>query len=119
MKIERIKLLRTLKAGTNVWLEGSVYPNDAQPSIPDELLREARLGVSHIEVIKASREERVKLPVRKEKTESTSTSVDVQTSNSTREALEKALQQEKISVVKAEAPVKAKKTRKRKLVTRK
>ena len=40
MNVESVRLKRTLKAGNDIWLEGTVFPNENCPSIPDEIMRE-------------------------------------------------------------------------------
>ena len=52
MEIEQIKLLRTLKAGDDIWVEGSYFPNAEYPSIPNEILMEVRNKTGRVEIIK-------------------------------------------------------------------
>ncbi len=46
--IEKVKVLRTLKAGDNIWYKGEVIG----PPVPDDLLREIRRG--WVEIVKES-----------------------------------------------------------------
>lgn len=50
MKIEQVRLKKTLKAGKNVWVEGSYFPNIEYPSIPHDILLEVKLGTGTVEV---------------------------------------------------------------------
>jgi hypothetical protein len=114
MKIEQVKLLRTLKAGADVWVEGSYFPNKDYPSIPHEILMEVKHQTGRVEVTKQSPD--VVLPkkaVASEKEELTSTSVDVETKVTSRASLEEARQREKAEIESAELP-----KRKSKLVRR-
>lgn len=117
MKIEQVKLLRTLKAGKNMWVEGSYFPNKEYPSIPHDILLEVTLDTGRVEVTKQSEEKVIQLPV-KAKTSRvlTSTSSDVETSVTDRQALEDALIEEKRVIEAVEKPDKQK--RKSKLVRR-
>jgi len=112
MRIEQVKLLRTLKSGKRVWVEGSYFPNDEYPSIPHEILMEIKNGTGTVEVLKQSAE----IEVPSDGTETTSTSVDVETFDAGRAPLEKALQEEKRQIEAEEIPTKPK--RKSKLVRR-
>lgn len=112
MKIEQVKLLRTLKAGADVWVEGSFFPNRDYPSIPHEILMEVAHQTGRVEVTKQSNE--VSLPKEAEVSpELTSTSVDIETKVTSRASLEEARQEEKRQIEAAELP-----KRKSKLVRR-
>lgn len=113
MKIEQVRLKRTLKAGSQVWVEGSYFPNDQYPSIPPEILLEVSLGTGTVEVTKKSKETVILTP-KKSSPKRTSTSADVKTKTSSRDELEKALIEEKRVVEAVELP-----KRKSKLVRRK
>ena len=117
MKIEQVKLLRTLKAGKNVWVEGSYFPNDKFPSIPHDILLEVMRGTGTVEVTKQSEEKVIQLPVKAATSPKlTSTSSDVETSVTDRQALEDALIEEKRVIKAVEKPDPPK--RKSKLVRR-
>jgi hypothetical protein len=113
MKVEQVKLLKTLKFGKTVWIEGSYFPNREYPSIPAELLLEVARGTGTVEVTQQSEEKIV--PPKTDNPEKTSTTNDVVTSVSNRASLEEALQKEKAAVEAADLP----KKRKSKLVRRK
>jgi len=49
MQIEKIKLLRTLKAGKKVWLEGEII----SAPLPPDLLEEIHRGSEHIEILES------------------------------------------------------------------
>lgn len=51
MIIESVKCLKTLRAGDEVWLKDTVFPNPRCPSIPDVLLAEVLTGRSTVEVL--------------------------------------------------------------------
>lgn len=51
MNIESVKLLKTLKAGDNVWIKGTVFPNKTCPQIPKEIIGEVILNRSTVEVL--------------------------------------------------------------------
>lgn len=91
MKIEQVRLLRTLKAGKNVWVEGSYFPNIEYPSIPHELLLEVSLNTGTVEVTKKSEENVIKFPDQG----TTSTAVNAHTSIQGRASLEEAFTKEK------------------------
>ena len=57
--IKKVRLLKTLKAGKNVWLEGKEF---FHPHIPPDILSEVRLGASTVEVLEESFE--IVAPVR-------------------------------------------------------
>lgn len=117
MKIEQVRLKRTLKAGKNVWVEGSYFPNKEYPSIPHDLLLEVSLGTGTVEVTQQSQEKIIRLP-EKAKTDPylTSTSEDVETYVKDRASLEAALVEEKRVIEAVEKPKIVK--RKSKLVRR-
>jgi hypothetical protein len=98
MKIEQVRLLRTLKAGKNVWVEGSYFPNNQYPSIPHDLLLEVALNTGTVEVTKKSEENVIKFPEQS----STSTSHNAVTSVQGRASLEEALIKEKQEIESAE-----------------
>lgn len=113
MKIEQVKLRRTLKAGKNVWVEGSYFPNREYPSIPHEILSEVRLNTGTVEVTKKGEPELFIPPkMLNDRGDRTSTSVNVKTSLSKGDSLEEAPSQLK----QEREPVKSK--RKPKLVRR-
>lgn len=112
MKIEQVRLLRTLQAGADVWVEGSFFPNKDYPSIPHEILMEIRNQTGRVEITQQS--EDVILPeITKESPELTSTSVDATTSLTDRASLEEARHEEKRKIEAVELP-----KRKSKLVRR-
>jgi len=117
MKVEQVKLLKTLKAGKDVWVEGSYFPNKEYPSIPHDILLEVLRDTGTVEVTKQSEDKVIQLPV-KAKTSPvlTSTSSDVATSVTDRQALEDALVEEKRVIKAVEKP--DPKKRKSKLVRR-
>ncbi|MHC5214036.1 MAG: hypothetical protein ACYSOO_05555 [Planctomycetota bacterium] len=107
MKIEQVRLLRTLQAGKDVWVEGSYFPNKDYPSIPHEILMEVKHQTGRVEVTQQSDE--VTLPEKaKESPKLTSTSVDATTSLKSRASLEEARQREKAEIESAELPKKSK-----------
>ena len=118
MKVEQVRLNKTLKAGKNVWVEGSYFPNREYPSIPHDLLLEVALGTGTVEVTQQSKEVKViQLPKKAEVApDQTSISGNVSTSVTDREALEKALVEEKRVIEAVEKPKLIK--RKSKLVRR-
>jgi hypothetical protein len=112
MKVEQVKLLRTLKSGSNVWIEGSYFPNKEYPSIPHVILEEVRLRTGRVEVTQQS--EDVVLPEKSQtQPDLTSTSVDVATKVTSRASLEESRHEEKRKIEAAELP-----KRKSKLVRR-
>lgn len=114
MKVEQVRLKKTLKCGENVWVEGSYFPNDQYPSIPSDILLEVALNTGTVEVTKQSEEDPIVFPKTVE--ELSSTFADVETSTPDRATLEEALQEEKRQINAAELPFKPK--RKSKLVRR-
>lgn len=117
MKVEQVRLKKTLKAGKNVWIEGSYFPNREYPSIPHDLLLEVALGTGTVEVTQQSEEKVIQFPRKSEiDPDQTSVSENVSTSVSDREALEKALVEEKRVIEAVEKPKLIK--RKSKLVRR-
>ncbi len=113
MKVEQVKLLKTLKFGKTVWIEGSYFPNREYPSIPAELMLEIARGTGTVEITQQS-EEKIIPPKKTNNPVQTSTTNDIKTSVSTRASLEEALQKEKREVEAAVLP----KKRKSKLVRR-
>lgn len=89
MKIEQVRLLKTLKAGKNVWVEGSYFPNVQYPSIPHDLLLEVALNTGTVEVTKKSEENVIVFPQHVPET-STSTAINAKTSVRGRASLEEA-----------------------------
>ena len=119
MKIEQVKLLKTLKAGTQVWVEGSYFPNKEYTSIPPEILLEATLNTGTVEVTKKSEPPKIVAP-KSTDVDQTSTSTNVKTSVLTRASLEEAREKEKAEIETASKPKrKPRKTSKPKLVRRK
>jgi hypothetical protein len=117
MKIEQVRLKKTLKAGKIVWVEGSYFPNKEYPSIPQDLLLEVALGTGTVEVTKQSEEKVITLPKKAATApDLTSTSSDVSTSVTDRASLEAALVEEKRVIEAVEKPKIVK--RKSKLVRR-
>jgi hypothetical protein len=117
MKIEQVRLKRTLKAGKNVWVEGSYFPNKEYASIPHDILLEVALGTGTIEVTKQFEEKVIQLPAKAEVApELTSISANVSTSVTDRASLEEALVEEKRVIEAVEKPKIVK--RKSKLVRR-
>jgi len=49
--ITKIRLIKTLKAGSSVWEAGLELPNRAIPVIPDTLLKEVRRRTGTVEVL--------------------------------------------------------------------
>jgi len=111
MKIEQVRLIKTLKAGKNVWVEGSYFPNDQYPSIPHEILLEVALGTGIVEVTKRSEENVIKFPDKV----STSTVINATTSLKGRASLEEAQAKEMQEIESSAVP---KPKRKSKLVRR-
>ena len=91
MRIEQVRLLRTLKAGKNVWVEGSYFPNIEYPSIPHEILLEVALNIGTVEVTKRGEPENV---ISFPDQGTTSTAVNAHTSIQGRASLEEALVEE-------------------------
>lgn len=114
MKVEQVRLLKTLKAGDQVWVEGSYFPNREYPSIPPDIILEVKLGTGTVEVTQQSEEIIPPKPPKTKNPELTSTSVDVSTSVSGRASLEEARLKEKAEIEAAVLPQK----RKSKLVRR-
>lgn len=88
MDIESVKLLRTLKAGENVWVEGTVFPNDNCPYIPKEIIGEAALGRKTVEILSERPEGGVVVskPIFKNESDGeTNTTLNAQTSLRNRE----------------------------------
>ena len=107
MKVEQVKLLRTLKSGSNVWIEGSYFPNKEYPSIPHVILEEVRRNTGRVEVTQQSPD--VVLPEKSQtQPELTSTSVDATTSLTGRASLEETRHEEKRKIEAAELPRKSK-----------
>lgn len=69
MIIESVKLLKTLKAGPNIWMEGTVFPNRNCPSIPKDILGEAVLGKPTVEILVQSPGDEDNIPHTLENTE--------------------------------------------------
>jgi len=51
--ITKVRLLKTLKAGSNLWLEGTVFPSKQFPAIPIEILSEIRNKAGTVEVLES------------------------------------------------------------------
>lgn len=100
MKVEQVRLLKTLKAGKQVWVEGSYFPNDEYSSIPPEIILEVTLGKDTVEVTKYSEEEFVA----PEGFESTTTQSNIKVLKRGRASLEEALVKEKAEVEAAKKP---------------
>jgi len=49
--ITKVRLVKTLKAGNDVWIAGLELPNRAMPVIPDTLLKEVRRRTGTVEVL--------------------------------------------------------------------
>lgn len=103
MKIEQVRLKKTLKAGKNVWVEGSYFPNDQYPSIPQDILIEVHLNTGTVEVTKFGKEPKVKVP---ESKDHTSISGNIITFNESRESLEVSRSKEKRQIETGEVPQK-------------
>lgn len=52
--VESVKLLKTLKAGKDVWVEGTVFPNESCPQIPAPILGEALAQRPTVEILSTS-----------------------------------------------------------------
>lgn len=53
--ITKVRLLKTLKAGNSVWVEGTILPNLEFPSIPADILNEVRYDVGTVEVLETKK----------------------------------------------------------------
>lgn len=107
MKIEQVRLKKTLKAGKNVWVEGSYFPNDMYSSIPHDIILEVQLNTGTVEVTEYSEEPKIKVPKSSSKDE-TSISGNIVTFNKSRESLEESRSEEKRQIETGELPQKSK-----------
>lgn len=103
MKIEQVRLKKTLKAGKNVWVEGSYFPNAQYPSIPHELILEVNLNTGTVEVTKRSEEPKIKVP-KSSKKDNTSISGNIVTFSKDRASLEEARVEEKRQIETGKVP---------------
>ena len=65
MSIERVRIVKTLKCGTNMYWVGQVFPERDGEDIPPDLLTEVRQETGTVEVLLETRDEEPKQQTRK------------------------------------------------------
>lgn len=78
MKIEIVRIEKTLKSGKTVWEQGTILPKEIGDEIPKAVLDEAILGTGTVKILKQGRDIKSKpvlVPKKKLKNASTTTTI--------------------------------------------